>query len=158
MIKVCKFGGSSVADADQIRKVKAILDSDKERSVVVVSAPGKRFSGDEKVTDMLLSCASLSEKGQSCEEEFRKIAQRYRDIAKGLGLEESILDEELEDVRKNIDGGKGRDYAASRGEHLNARILFKPGFPNQGWGEICNSWLLWKKSIWGDQMLQQRRK
>ena len=87
MIKVCKFGGSSVADADQIRKVKAILDSDKERSVVVVSAPGKRFSGDEKVTDMLLSCASLSEKGQSCEEEFRKIAQRYRDIAKGLDLE-----------------------------------------------------------------------
>ena len=123
MIKVCKFGGSSVADADQIRKVKAILDSDKERSVVVVSAPGKRFSGDEKVTDMLLSCASLSEKGQSCEEEFRKIAQRYRDIAKGLGLEESILDEELEEVRKNIDSGKGRDYAASRGEHLNARLI-----------------------------------
>ena len=53
-MKVCKFGGSSVADASQIKKVKAILDSDKERTIVVVSAPGKRFSGDEKVTDMLL--------------------------------------------------------------------------------------------------------
>ena len=60
-MKVCKFGGSSVADASQIMKVKAILDSDKERTIVVVSAPGKRFSGDEKVTDMLLSCSELSQ-------------------------------------------------------------------------------------------------
>ena len=58
-MKVCKFGGSSVADASQIKKVKAILDKDQDRSIVVVSAPGKRFSGDEKVTDMLLLCGEI---------------------------------------------------------------------------------------------------
>ena len=75
-MKVCKFGGSSVADASQIKKVKAILDSDKERTIVVVSAPGKRFSGDEKVTDMLLSCAALAQNEKALEEKFEEVKDR----------------------------------------------------------------------------------
>ena len=124
-MKVCKFGGSSVADASQIKKVKAILDSDKERTIVVVSAPGKRFSGDEKVTDMLLSCAEMVQKGVSSKEKFEDVKNRYRDIAEGLGLGRDIIDEDLETVYKTIEGGAGRDYAASRGEHLNAKLIAK---------------------------------
>ena len=124
-MKVCKFGGSSVADASQIKKVKSILDSDKERTIVVVSAPGKRFSGDEKVTDMLLSCAEMVQKGMSSKEKFEDVKNRYRDIAEGLGLGRDIIDEDLETVYKTIEGGAGRDYAASRGEHLNAKLIAK---------------------------------
>ena len=124
-MKVCKFGGSSVADASQIKKVKAILDSDKERTIVVVSAPGKRFSGDEKVTDMLLSCAEMVQKGVSSKEKFEDVKNRYRDIAEGLGLGRDVIDEELQTVYKTIEGGAGRDYAASRGEHLNAKLIAK---------------------------------
>ena len=124
-MKVCKFGGSSVADASQIKKVKAILDSDKERTIVVVSAPGKRFSGDDKVTDMLLSCAEMVQKGLSSKEKFEDVKNRYRDIAEGLGLGRSVIDEELQTVYKTIEGGAGRDYAASRGEHLNAKLIAK---------------------------------
>ena len=122
-MKVCKFGGSSVADAEQIKKVKAILDKDSGRTVVVVSAPGKRFSGDEKVTDMLLSSASLVAEGKSAKDVFEKIARRYRDIAEGLGMDSSILDDDLNIVFKKIEGGEGKDYAASRGEHLNAKLI-----------------------------------
>lgn len=124
-MKVCKFGGSSVADASQIKKVKSILDSDKERTIVVVSAPGKRFSGDEKVTDMLLSCAEMVQKGVSSKEKFEDVKNRYRDIAEGLGLGRDIIDEDLETVYKTIEDGAGRDYAASRGEHLNAKLIAK---------------------------------
>lgn len=124
-MKVCKFGGSSVADASQIKKVKAILDSDKERTIVVVSAPGKRFSGDDKVTDMLLSCAEMVQKGLSSKEKFEDVKNRYRDIAEGLGLGRDVIDEELQTVYKTIEGGSGRDYAASRGEHLNAKLIAK---------------------------------
>ena len=124
-MKVCKFGGSSVADASQIKKVKAILDSDKERTIVVVSAPGKRFSGDEKVTDMLLSCAEMVQKGMSSKEKFEDVKNRYRDIAEGLGLGRDVIDEDLETVCKTIEDGAGRDYAASRGEHLNAKLIAK---------------------------------
>ena len=124
-MKVCKFGGSSVADASQIKKVKSILDSDKERTIVVVSAPGKRFSGDEKVTDMLLSCAEMVQKGMSSKEKFEDVKNRYRDIAEGLGLGRDVIDAELQTVYKTIEGGAGRDYAASRGEHLNAKLIAK---------------------------------
>ncbi|MGN0840608.1 MAG: aspartate kinase [Candidatus Ornithospirochaeta sp.] len=124
-MKVCKFGGSSVADAQHIKKVKAILDSDKERTIVVVSAPGKRFSGDEKVTDMLLSCAEMVQKGMSSKDKFEDVKNRYRDIAEGLGLGRDVIDEDLETVCKTIEGGAGRDYAASRGEHLNAKLIAK---------------------------------
>ena len=124
-MKVCKFGGSSVADASQIMKVKAILDSDKERTIVVVSAPGKRFSGDEKVTDMLLSCSELSQEDMKLDERFEEVKNRYRDIAEGLGLGRDVIDEELDAVLKKMKMGADRDYAASRGEHLNAILISK---------------------------------
>ena len=124
-MKVCKFGGSSVADASQIMKVKAILDSDKERTIVVVSAPGKRFSGDEKVTDMLLSCAEMAQEGIKLDKKFEEVKNRYRDIAEGLGLGRDVIDEELDTVLKKMKMGAGRDYAASRGEHLNAILISK---------------------------------
>ncbi len=124
-MKVCKFGGSSVADASQIKKVKAILDKDQDRSIVVVSAPGKRFSGDEKVTDMLLLCAEIVNKGNSSKDKFEDVKNRFRDIAEGLGLGRDALEEELDVVLKNIESGAGKDYAASRGEHLNAILISK---------------------------------
>lgn len=124
-MKVCKFGGSSVADAAQIKKVKAILDSDKERTIVVVSAPGKRFSDDIKVTDMLYKCAATASTGASCAFEFESVAKRYRGIAKDLGLKEDILDKELAEVCKKIGAGASKDYVASRGEYLNAILISK---------------------------------
>ena len=132
-MKVCKFGGSSVADASQIKKVKAILDGDKERTIVVVSAPGKRFSGDEKVTDMLLSCAEMVQKGISSKDKYEEVKNRYRDIAEGLGLGRDAIDGDLEIVYKKIESGAGRDYAASRGEHLNAKLIAK----YLGWNYIA---------------------
>lgn len=122
-MKVCKFGGSSVASADQIRKVKAILDSDKERTVVVVSAPGKRVSTDEKITDMLYKCASLVSDGHSCDEVFSKIESRYLEIARSLSLDEKEIKAELENVKVNIEKGMGAAYAASRGEYLSAKLI-----------------------------------
>ncbi len=122
-MKVCKFGGSSVASAAQIRKVRAILDSDEERTVAVVSAPGKRNSSDEKITDMLYRCASLVEEGKSCSEVFGKIAERYLETAEALEIGEDTIKDKLEEVRISIDGGKGAQYAASRGEYLSAYLI-----------------------------------
>ena len=124
-MKVCKFGGSSVASADQIRKVRAILDSDRERTVAVVSAPGKRNSSDEKITDMLYRCASLVDEGKSCSEVFGKIAERYIEIAESLEIGKEAIEKELCAVEKNIEGGKGAQYAASRGEYLSAFLIAK---------------------------------
>ncbi|MFA6688897.1 MAG: aspartate kinase [Sphaerochaetaceae bacterium] len=122
-IVVCKFGGSSVADADHLKKVKAILDADLRRSVVVVSAPGKRSKEDEKVTDMLYACNKLVQEGRSCKELFKKVAKRYTDIASGLGMQAAFLVPVLDEVRRCIDAGYGTDYAASRGEYLSARLV-----------------------------------
>lgn len=122
-MKVCKFGGSSVASADQIRKVKAILDSDSERTLVVVSAPGKRNSTDEKVTDMLYRCAELVENGENCSPVFGKIRKRYTEIAVSLGLDSADITSELDTVEKNIDSRAGSQYAASRGEYLSAYLI-----------------------------------
>jgi aspartate kinase len=127
-MKVCKFGGSSVASADQIRKVKAILDKDSERTLLVVSAPGKRFSTDEKITDLLYLAASLVEEndaGHDVDQVFDRIAVRYRDIAEELGIGESAIDDALEEVLGNIKGGRGSAYSASRGEYLSARLIAK---------------------------------
>ena len=122
-MKVCKFGGSSVASADQIRKVKAILDGDSERTIAVVSAPGKRNSSDEKITDMLYGCASLVDEGKSCSSLFSKIEERYEDIAESLGLGRKAVSDELDIIRKNIESGMGASYAASRGEYLSAFLI-----------------------------------
>lgn len=86
MLKVLKFGGSSLADAQQFAKVKAIVEADESRRVVIVSAPGKRFSGDHKITDLLYLCAAHIKYGVSCEEIFDMIRTRYLEIAHDCGL------------------------------------------------------------------------
>lgn len=120
---VCKFGGSSLADDAQIRKVRAILEADSSRTIAVVSAPGKRNADDEKVTDMLYECNALAQQNRSCRHVFDNIARRYIDIAKGLKLDTVKLAAALDEIRQNIDAGRGTDYAASRGEYLSAKIM-----------------------------------
>lgn len=122
---VCKFGGSSVADATQIKKVKDILDSNKDRMIAVVSAPGKRNKEDEKITDLLYQCNREVQKGLSCRDTFKKIHSRYIEIAKELKIDTEDLSNELDRVRRLIDAGRGSDYAASRGEYLSAYLISK---------------------------------
>lgn len=123
---VCKFGGTSMADAQHFRQVKAILTSDPARRFVVPSAPGKRFSGDTKVTDLLYACHRHALAGEPYDQEFSCIRQRFLDIAAELSLLESAvssLQEELSKVFTNIALYKNPDYTASRGEYLCARVL-----------------------------------
>lgn len=120
--KVVKFGGSSLADAAQFAKVRSIVLAEKERHYVVPSAPGKRFSGDEKVTDMLYACYALAEKNEPFDEVFSKIKDRYNGIISDLSLTVS-LDDEFEIVRDMFMKKAGKDYAASRGEYLNGILL-----------------------------------
>ncbi|MGB4408101.1 MAG: aspartate kinase [Sphaerochaeta sp.] len=120
---VCKFGGSSVAEAPQIRKVKQIVDSDPRRQIVIVSAPGKRSKDDEKVTDMLYTCNAMVQQGLSCKDLFKKVALRYTTILSDLGMQAKPFLPVLEEVRQMIDAGHGAEYAASRGEYLAARMV-----------------------------------
>ena len=124
MSKVVKFGGSSLASADQFKKVAKIISADNERRFVVPSAPGKRFSKDRKVTDMLYSCYEAAEKGnkKAFEEELEAIKARYQEIIDGLGLKLSLASE-FDVVKENFLKKAGRDYAASRGEYLNGIIM-----------------------------------
>ncbi len=122
MKKVVKFGGSSLASAEQFEKVGKIIRADKDRRYVVPSAPGKRHPKDNKVTDMLYNCYDLAEAGKSFTEELKEIKARYQEIIDGLHLELS-LEDEFKAIEKNIRGGAGRDYAASRGEYLNGMIM-----------------------------------
>lgn len=122
MKKVVKFGGSSLASAEQFVKVGNIIRADKERSYVVPSAPGKRFSNDTKVTDMLYGCYALAEKGKDLKKELDAIKERYQEIIDGLHLELS-LDKEFQVIEKNFKGKAGDNYAASRGEYLNGIIM-----------------------------------
>ena len=122
-VKVTKFGGSSLASAEQFKKVADIVLADKDRRYVVPSAPGKRFSGDDKVTDLLYRCYEEFSKGMESEA-FERIKQRYNSIIEGLGLDLS-LEQEYELLRRSFIGRAGRDYAASRGEYLNGIILAK---------------------------------
>lgn len=127
MIKVVKFGGSSLADAHQFKKVGKIIRKDGDRRYVVPSAPGKRSPDDTKVTDMLYSCyaqALLEEEDsqESFETLLGAIRERYESIIRELGLSLS-LEEEFRSIRENFTRKVGRDYAASRGEYLNGRIM-----------------------------------
>ena len=121
-IKVTKFGGSSLANAEQFKKVIDILKADSQRRYAVPSAPGKRFSGDDKITDLLYKCHDIATAGKSIDQVFDIIRSRYINIAQDLGLDYS-LEEELEQIRRNIQKGERRDYVASRGEYLNGLIL-----------------------------------
>ena len=122
MKKVVKFGGSSLASAEQFNKVKSIITADPHRRYVIPSAPGKRFSDDTKVTDMLYDCYDTAVNGKNFEEKLDKIHARYQEIIDGLHLNLS-LDEEFEKIFEYFQNGAGVNYAASRGEYLNGIIM-----------------------------------
>lgn len=121
---VVKFGGSSLASAEQFKKVGSIIKENPARKYVVPSAPGKRFSDDTKVTDMLYSCYSLAESGKNFKDELNAIKSRYNEIIKGLSLSLS-LDDEFKKIEEQFRALAGKDYAASRGEYLNGIIMAK---------------------------------
>lgn len=120
--KVVKFGGSSLASAEQILKAVAIIRGEESRRFVVPSAPGKRFAGDTKVTDLLIKAYTESANGQSFEETFREIGERYLGIIRGLGLNLDLTGE-LEIIHTQLAEGTALDYVASRGEYLNGIIM-----------------------------------
>lgn len=122
MLKVLKFGGSSLADARQFAKVRAIVEADTARRVVVVSAPGKRYAGDHKITDLLYLCAAHTEYGVSCENIFSMIRERYTQICEQCGLKTDI-NAELDTLWQRIQEGMDREELASRGEYLAARLM-----------------------------------
>lgn len=122
MVKVLKFGGSSLADAEQFKKVAAIIKSQPERRYVVASAPGKRFSDDIKVTDMLYDCYKLVKQNKPIDDAFKLIEDRYNGIIKDLGIH-LWLQPEFDRIKNAIVHHAGRDYIASRGEYLNSIVL-----------------------------------
>ncbi len=122
MRKVVKFGGSSLASAEQFKKAGDIVRADEKRKFVVPSAPGKRNPDDTKVTDMLYACYALAEEGKNFKAQLAAIRERYQEIVDGLGLQLS-LDGEFEQIEKNFKDKAGDNYAASRGEYLNGIIM-----------------------------------
>ena len=122
MKKVVKFGGSSLASAEQFRKVGEIIHADRDRRYVVPSAPGKRYSDDTKVTDMLYDCYNSVSANSDISGKLMAIKARYQEIIDGLGLELS-LDEEFQTIREEFENQAGSDYAASRGEYLNGIVM-----------------------------------
>ncbi len=126
MNKVVKFGGSSLASAEQFKKAARIIGKDESRRYVVPSAPGKRTSNDTKVTDMLYRCYNLATMDDEYEEEFEEqmsaIRARYEEIIAGLGLTID-LGGEFKIIRTKFSQKAGRDYAASRGEYLNGLLM-----------------------------------
>ena len=121
MIKICKFGGSSVASAEQFRKVKAIIDADPDRKFVVVSAMGKRFSGDNKITDLLLLVNAHIKYHVDCTSLLQDIEARYVELAQELGLKYPIS-EKFEAFSANIKK-HSPEYIVSRGEWFTAQLL-----------------------------------
>ena len=122
MKKVVKFGGSSLASAEQFMKVGKIIHSDPDRRFVIPSAPGKRFPKDIKVTDMLYSCYAKAEADEDFSELLEQIQARYNEIIQGLSIDLS-LEEEFKTIASKFEQKAGRDYAASRGEYLNGIIM-----------------------------------
>ena len=123
-LKVLKFGGSSLADAEHFRSVAKIIKSDPTRRYVVASAPGKRTSGDSKITDLLYKCHALATDEEDITEVFDEIKSRYNSIISELGIDLDLT-EAFEKIRLSVLHSSGRDYVASRGEYLNAMILAK---------------------------------
>lgn len=121
MSKVVKFGGSSLADAKQFEKVYKIIKADSERQYVVPSAPGKRFDGDTKVTDLLYK-AYYAENKKEFQKVFQEIKDRYQEIIDGLKLKIS-LEDDFKEIEEAFTNRIGEDYAASRGEYLNGKLL-----------------------------------
>ncbi|MFR8172606.1 MAG: aspartate kinase [Marvinbryantia sp.] len=122
MKKVVKFGGSSLASAEQFQKAGSIIRAEKSRKYVVPSAPGKRFDGDIKVTDMLYDCYETAISGKNFDQKLGKIKERYDEIIAGLHLNLS-LEKEFAQIHDYFEKGAGNNYAASRGEYLNGIIM-----------------------------------
>ena len=122
MIKVTKFGGSSLADAAQFQKVAEIIQADPARKYVVPSAPGKRFKNDDKVTDLLYKSYALASSGQDTAEVFAEITRRYTDIKNELALKTDV-EGLISRIKNRVDGGAGIAYTASRGEYLYGILL-----------------------------------
>lgn len=130
MKKVVKFGGSSLASAEQFKKVEAIIRADASRVYVVPSAPGKRDSKDTKVTDMLLHAYKTACEGKDITSEIDAIKARYDEIILGLGLKDFSLDEDFAEISTSLKTAPEKDYTASRGEYLNGKIMAAYlGFP-----------------------------
>ena len=121
-VKVAKFGGSSVADALQIEKIKNLVEKDGDIKYVVVSAPGKRFSEDSKVTDLLYLCKTHIEHRIPYEQIFQVICDRFMAAEVNLGVDID-LNSEFDEIRKNLEDNATADYIASRGEYLNAKLI-----------------------------------
>jgi aspartate kinase len=119
---VVKFGGSSLASAEQFKKVGEIIHADQGRKFVVPSAPGKRYSSDTKVTDMLYDCYNVAASGGKFTDKLNAIKERYNEIINGLELDLS-LDKEFAIIKDKFAAQAGEDYAASRGEYLNGIIM-----------------------------------
>ena len=122
MVKVVKFGGSSLASASQFKKVKAIMEADSTRKYVIPSAPGKRGKDDEKVTDMLYACYDFVQAHKDCTNFFQRIQNRYHEIIEGLDITLD-LSKEFSTIWMQFQNGCSIAYAASRGEYLNGLIL-----------------------------------
>ncbi len=127
-VKVCKFGGTSVASADQIKKVAQIVKADPARKIIVVSAPGKRFGSDEKVTDLLIQLAEKALKGEDTEIEMKEVVARYQQIAAGLGLSMeivSVIENDLQErlVNNENDASLFMDCLKASGEDNNAKLI-----------------------------------
>ena len=121
-VKVAKFGGSSLADAGQFKKVADIVKADDKRKFIVASAPGKREKGDIKVTDMLYECYDKAVNDEPFEDLLAQIKERYDGIISELGVDIE-LDADFDKIKASFTNMAGRDYAASRGEYLNSKIL-----------------------------------
>ncbi|NLN49274.1 MAG: aspartate kinase [Clostridiales bacterium] len=121
-VVVAKFGGSSLADSKQFIKVKEIIASNNRRNYIIPSAPGKRHSKDHKITDLLYMCQQLASHGLNFDEIYNLVQKRFEDICVELNLNLDISSL-LKEIRKKIQEGASKDYAASRGEYLNAIIL-----------------------------------
>ncbi len=119
---VAKFGGSSLADAAHFRRIREIVEADPDRRFIVVSAPGKRFPEDTKVTDLLLACYEEAVTGKSFAAELSRVKTRYQEIIDGLQLD-FPLDREIGILSRHLSGKPDPEYVASRGEYLNARIM-----------------------------------
>jgi len=124
MLKVCKFGGTSMANAENIRKSAEIVKSDYSRRFVVVSAPGKRNKTDDKITDLLIRCSEEVKKKGTYKDTFLKVRERFEEIISALGIDLK-LEKEFDETLNNIQKGANLDYAASRGEYFCAKIFAK---------------------------------
>ena len=119
---MAKFGGTSLADASQIKKACAIITAKPERRYVVASAPGKRYAEDIKITDMLYKAHAQAKAGEDFADTMRDIADRYAKIIEGLGITFDI-DAEVAEISEKLKAGTTPDYPASRGEYINSKII-----------------------------------